>query len=392
MKIVWVFAVSLAVLCSVSVSSTIEVNKNAFIEFKIKYNKVYKSDEEEKFRMMIFIENKLGNQKDHIDADKLSHELESEVESYKDEDFEDFMRTFKKKYEIEDEYTFRKKIFKERVKTIAEHNDRYSNGLETYEMGVNEFSDMLYSELDSTILGFIPNDSDDGFSYEFLPPSNVNISSQVDWRAKGAVTPVKNQGQCGSCWSFAATGALEGQNYKKTKKLVNLSEQNLVDCARSSYGSNGCNGGQMEGAFRYIKDNKGINSQSSYPYKARQDNCHFDRSHVAATDSGSVVLSSGSEEKLRAAVATVGPVAVAISVCKTFYQYRGGVYFDNNCYNKELGHAVLVVGYGTDPKGGDYWLIKNSWSTTWGEKGYLKLARNKKNNCGIGKYGTYPLV
>lgn len=206
------------------------------------------------------------------------------------------------------------------------------------------------------------------------------------------MTPVKDQGQCGSCWAFAVTGALEGQHFRKTGQLVSLSEQNLVDCT-SAYGSRGCNGGYIHTSFLYIRDNKGIDSESSYAYLARQTSCHFLSSKVAATDTGFALLTRGSENELLKAVASIGPIAVSIQVVHSFQSYHSGVYYEPNCDPSEpSGHAVLVVGYGTDARGGDYWLVKNSWSTSWGEQGYIKMARNRNNNCGIGMLSVYPTV
>lgn len=225
----------------------------------------------------------------------------------------------------------------------------------------------------------------------FIAPDNVNISENVDWRSKGAVTPVKDQGQCGSCWAFAATGALESQHFRKTGKLVSLSEQNLIDCT-SAYGCGGCNGGYIHKSFLYIRDNNGIDSEDYYTYLARQTSCHFERAYVAATDSGYALLTQGSEAELLKAVASIGPIAVAIHVSDSFTYYHSGVYYDQFCDRQALNHGVLVVGYGTDSKGGDYWLVKNSWSMSWGDQGYIKMARNRNNNCGIGMLSLYPTV
>lgn len=226
----------------------------------------------------------------------------------------------------------------------------------------------------------------------FISTAHVTLPHHVDWREKGAVTAVKDQGHCGSCWAFSAVGALEGQHFRKTGALVSLSEQNLVDCSKK-YGNNGCNGGMMDNAFRYVKSNKGIDTEISYPYEGIEDSCHFNPKNVGATDSGYVNLPSGNEEKLMNAVATMGPVSVAIDASQESFQfYAEGTYVEPQCDSVSLDHGVLVVGYGTDEQGQDYWLVKNSWGTSWGDKGYIKMARNMDNQCGIATQASYPTV
>lgn len=150
----------------------------------------------------------------------------------------------------------------------------------------------------------------------------------------------------------------------------------------------------MDNAFRYIKDNHGIDTENSYPYLAEDEKCHYKPKNSGATDRGFVDIESGNEDKLKAAVATIGPISVAIDAShESFQLYSDGVYYEPECSSEQLDHGVLVVGYGTDEASGqDYWLVKNSWGDSWGDKGYVKMARNKDNHCGIATQASYPLV
>ena len=202
----------------------------------------------------------------------------------------------------------------------------------------------------------------------------------------GICTKIKNQGPCGSCWAFSSTGSLEGQHFRKTGKLVSLSEQNLIDCS-DSYGNMGCNGGQMDQAFKYVRDNHGIDTEASYRYKGMAFICLFNQGIVGATDKGFVDLPKGDEDALAKAVASVGPISVAIDASHhSFMHYSHGIYEEPACNVKNVDHAVLVVGYTPD-----YWIIKNSWGTKWGEEGYMKMKRGD-NQCAIADFASYPLV
>jgi len=175
--------------------------------------------------------------------------------------------------------------------------------------------------------------------------------------------------------------------------MVSLSEQNLVDCS-TAFGNHGCNGGLMDQAFDYIKNNHGIDTETFYPYKGTNQKCHFKKSQIGADDTGFVDLPMGDEDALKTAVATQGPISVAIDAGHpTFQLYKSGVYIDPECSPMQLDHGVLVVGYGTDDVSGqDYWIVKNSWGPKWGADGYILMARNRNNQCGIATKASYPLV
>ncbi|GAU98286.1 hypothetical protein RvY_09451 [Ramazzottius varieornatus] len=288
----------------------------------------------------------------------------------------------------------RKKVYMTNSQRIAQHNKLYAQGLVSFQMEMNHFGDIAPHEFRKMMNGFQRNYNETKSKSHpvFLTPSFTDIPAEVDWRTKGYVTPVKNQGQCGSCWAFSATGALEGQHFKKTGKLVSLSEQQLVDCS-GKYGNEGCNGGLMDQAFDYVRDNKGLDTEEAYKYEGKDKKCRFKKDAVGATDEGHVdIIPAGDESKLKEAIATVGPISVAIDASQESFQfYSKGVYDEKGCSSEELDHGVLAVGYGSE-KGHDYWLVKNSWGEEWGDGGYIKMTRNKKNQCGIASSASYPLV
>jgi len=312
------------------------------------------------------------------------------TDPFLDGEWEIFKTQHNKQYG-DDEELMRRLIFESNVRFIQKHNLEFDRGMHTYTVGMNEYGDMTAAEFKNVMNGYLMRNGT-GSGKLFVPPTHVNdLPDEVDWRSKGYVTPVKNQGQCGSCWSFSATGSLEGQTFKKTNKLVSLSEQNLCDCSTRE-GNKGCKGGLMDQAFKYIKINNGIDTEASYPYKAKNGICKFKKADVGATDTGYTDLKSGSEEDLQQAVATVGPISVAMDAGhQSFQLYKTGIYTERKCSSRKLDHGVLAVGYGSD-NGKDYWLVKNSWGTRWGMEGYFKLARNEENMCGLATQASYPTV
>ena len=260
-----------------------------------------------------------------------------------------------------------------------------------FTLKLNKFSDLTNSEFVKTHNGNQMSKQTSTPKTVFVSDPHFQVPSTVDWRDKGYVTGVKNQGHCGSCWAFSTTGSLEGQMFRKTGKLVSLSEQNLIDCS-VKWNNYGCIGGLAIRAFRYIRDNGGIDTEESYPYKGEDGTCQYSTSNIGANCTGFVEVKKYDEDALVNATASVGPISVSIDAShNSIVHYSSGVYYEPVCSEIILDHAVLVVGYGTE-NGQDYWLVKNSWGTDWGENGYIKMARNRKNNCGIATEGVFPTV
>ena len=299
------------------------------------------------------------------------------------------MDKYKKNYDNEYEYNKRLEIFTNNYNFILENNENTNT---TYFLEMNHFGDLESRELGTNSKYFLGktnscNKFNNKYNYQELPDS-------VDWRNKGAVTEVKNQGQCGSCWSFSAVGAMEGAWAISTGNLLELSEQQLVDCSSGfrSYGNHGCNGGLMDNAFEYAIDN-GMCSENDDPYTAKQDTCE-NKCNPVAYFSSCEDVSSNNQKELKASVFQQ-PVSVAIEAdTKTFQFYKSGVITGDTC-GTNLDHGVLIVGYGTE-NGKDYWLVKNSWGDSWGENGYVKIERTDSDNgpgvCGIASTPSFPIA
>lgn len=289
------------------------------------------------------------------------------------------------------EESIRRLIWEANMKYINQHNEEATNGVHTYTLAMNKYGDMTSEEFGAMFNGY--NKTGEikqrlGQAYKLSGSANPD---SVDWRTQGYVTPVKDQGQCGSCWAFSAVASLEGQHFKASNQLVSLSEQNLVDCSKKQ-GNQGCNGGLMDQAFDYIKVNKGIDTEASYKYTARDGRCAFNAATVGATDTGFVDIPAGDESALTDALATIGPISVAIDASHSSFQlYSKGIYNEKRCSSTQLDHGVTAVGYGSNADG-DFYIVKNSWATVWGMEGYILMSRNNKNQCGIASAASYPLV
>ncbi|XP_069568019.1 cathepsin S-like [Brachyistius frenatus] len=299
-------------------------------------------------------------------------------------------KTHGKEYRDDAEDARRRELWENNLMLIVAHNLEASMGLHTYDLSMNHMGDLTPEEISQSFASLNPPTDIQRAPSPFVGTSDYDVPDTVDWREKGCVTSVKTQGSCGSCWAFSAAGALEGQLAKTTGKLVDLSPQNLVDCS-GKYGNRGCNGGFMHHAFQYVIDNHGIDSDASYPYKGQQQPCRYNPVYRAANCSRYSFLPQGNEITLKQAVAEIGPISVGIDARRpTFAFFKSGVYDDSGC-SQHVNHGVLVVGYGT-LNGQDYWLVKNSWGTPFGDQGYIRMSRNKRNQCGIALYGCYPIM
>ncbi|KAJ0968119.1 hypothetical protein J5N97_025036 [Dioscorea zingiberensis] len=304
---------------------------------------------------------------------------------------EQWMAKHDRVYKDSAEKALRFKIFKQNVEYIESVN---SAGNRTYKLGTNQFTDLTNEEFKATHTGFRPSKASlkkptGGFRYGDV----TDVPESLDWRTKGVVTPIKDQGQCGCCWAFSAVAAVEAITGITTGKLVSLSEQELVDCDTDE--NRGCRGGWMDNAFKFIVKNGGITTEENYPYTASDGTCKNQELSKVAKISGYEDVPANSESSLLKAVANQ-PVSVAIDAGGLDFQhYSSGVIFTGAC-GTELNHAVAVVGYGTASDiGTKYWLVRNSWGTSWGENGYMRMQRDvdaAEGLCGIAMKASYPLA
>jgi cathepsin H len=299
------------------------------------------------------------------------------------DEFTNFMQQYNKAYS-HDEFAKRRAIFYD---TLAEINQINSEN-RGWEAGVNEWSDLTWEEFKGKFL-MAPQKCSATEKGNHVMTDKTDDA--VDWRLKGVVTPVKNQGSCGSCWAFSTTGAVESASAIKTGKLQTVAEQQLVDCA-GGFKNMGCRGGLPSQAFQYIMWAGGIQDSASYPYTGRDGQCKFNKAKVVISLANEVNITERAENELVNAI-TGRPVSVAYQVSGDFRSYKSGVYDSKQCRSgpMDVNHAVLAVGYNTTSAGVPYYIIKNSWGTSFGMQGYFWMVRNK-NMCGVATCADYPVA
>jgi cathepsin L len=307
--------------------------------------------------------------------------------------FDRYLKEFGKSYADAHQYYFRKNIFDAKLKTILQHNKQATS----WKKGLNQFTDRTHQEY-SRLLGYSKS-----YAYKtHLDRQNrvdralwsnlkqeIELPNWVDWRTAGIITAVKDQGDCGSCWTFGTAEVVESHWALATHQLADLSEQQILDCTpnpNSCGGTGGCNGGTPELAYQQLILTGGMASEWTYPYRSYQGaafNCSYDlNTPKVAVLKNYTVLPSNEYTPVMNALAYIGPLAINVDA-SDWSDYETGVFTGCNATHPDIDHVVQLVGYGSDPQFGDFWLIRNSWSPVWGEQGYIRLIRSARVECGV---------
>jgi cathepsin L len=279
-----------------------------------------------------------------------------------------------------EEYQTRFGIWMANKRLVSEHNRK-----STFKVAMNKLSHYTPSEYRS-LLGYKQMDRLRRKSSRM----NVKAPESIDWREKGVVNAIKDQAQCGSCWAFSAIQAQESQWAIKHAKLYSLSEQNLIDCDSTS---SGCDGGLMENAYEYVIKNQNgkFMLEDDYPYAGIDGTCKFDASKAVTQIVSFLDVTEGDEKDLAEKIAQYGPASIAIDASDWSFQlYSSGIYDESACSSSMLDHGVGCVGYGSE-NGVNYWIVRNSWGTSWGEKGYIRMIKDKSNQCGEATQACIPV-
>ncbi|KAH3762943.1 cathepsin L1 [Pelomyxa schiedti] len=293
--------------------------------------------------------------------------------------FHDWAKSHGRNYATPQERDHRFSVWRHNLQFVEQHN---AEG-HSWTVGMNEFADLTNEEYRAML------SKPKTYAVEAGPSAGAVVAN-VDWRTKNVVCPIKDQGSCGSCWAFSAIASTESCYAIATGSLKCFSEQQLVDCAGIKYGDLGCGGGLPDNGFKYIID-EGCETQDVYPYTAKRGTCVAKQSEYVGDIQGFTdVTPAGNEVALQNAV-VLTPVSVGIDASLMSFQlYTSGVYCPSGCSTTTLDHGVAVVGQQTDAKNGDYYIVRNSWGTSWGQSGYIWMCANKNNTCGIATTASYP--
>ena len=306
----------------------------------------------------------------------------------KDAQWEDFKVKFKKGFRDSTHEAERRAIFESTLDLIESHNAKFEQGLTTYKMGINQYSDRTYEEFQETVLMRTEPKLDDETHVKTSVAKNVKSTapSSHDWRDEGIIGDVKDQGSCGSCWAFASVGSVESAWARAGNSMEVLSEQELVDC-----GDGDCNGGWVDRAYDTMLNKGGLMSEADYPYTAQNGwTCKYDesKSKASISDYKRVYGGVADPESLADSVYENGPHAIYLYANSNFQHYSSGIFSDPSCSKFSYNHAVINVGYDKEEK---YWIVRNSWDDSWGEDGYIRIEMGT-NTCNCEAYTWYPII
>ncbi|XP_017155366.1 cathepsin L1 [Drosophila miranda] len=321
----------------------------------------------------------------NLNANYLENESTLDINN----EFEQFKKINNKTYSRNFDETRSLKAFEVNYKIIKDHNKNYQDGQTTFRLATNIMADMSTEGYLKNFLRLLKSQSnvaDDNIAEIVGSSQMTNIPESLDWRRKGFTTPSQNQQSCGSCYAFSIAESIEGQIFKRTGKILSLSEQQIVDCS-VSHGNQGCTGGSLRNTLKYLQSTGGIMRSDDYKYVSKKGKCQFVSDLSVVNITSWAILPVNNEQAIQAAVAHIGPIAVSINATpRTFQLYSDGVYDDASCVSTSVNHAMLVIGFGKD-----FWILKNWWGDRWGESGYMRLKKGI-NLCGIANYAAYAIV
>lgn len=298
-----------------------------------------------------------------------------------------YVATYNKVYDSVDEYNMRQALFKKSLERVGIKNVRNDTLMHS---GITKFSDWTEEEFQA-IMG-LKNAGKPEIKGRFMKFTNRDVADSIDWRKTGNVSDVKDQGSCGSCWAFSSTGALESAWSIQKGEMILLSEQQLVDCTNVKWGNLGCNGGWYYNSYDYLANGNTLETEDDYPYTAVTGKTCNDTKKGKVSDINYAVVDPGLE--LIKAALNVGPVNVAVAAGNNvFMDYTGGIITEADGCPTDIDHAILAVGYGTE-NGVEYYIVKNSWGTDWGEEGYVRIQAidGRTGVCGINGNVAYPVL